>query len=213
MSTPILVMGATSGIGKAALDEATARGLNVRAFSRSAETLPTQDHVETMAGDATDEADVARAVAGCRAVIYALGVKERLAMLWETETLFSRSTGVLIPAMQAAGVKRLVAVTGMGAGRSKSALSAIERAGHWAFLGRPYDDKDRQEAAIMASDLDWTIARPTILTNRGKSGRMHVLTKPDTWRMGWVSRADVAEYLVNAIEDGLNVQEDVVLTR
>lgn len=213
MTAPILIMGATSGIGACALDEAVGRGLSVRAFARSAGDLGARDLVETVAGDARSADDVAQALQGARAVIYALGIKERLAMLWEKETLFSDSTRVLLDAMAAGGPRRLVAVTGFGAGRSRSAMSKIERLGHRAVLGRPYDDKDRQEELITASDLDWTIVRPVILTNGPKSGRLKVLRDPSTWRNGLVSRADVAGYLIDAVEDGLDIRADVVLAR
>ncbi|PWJ21271.1 NAD(P)-dependent oxidoreductase [Jannaschia seohaensis] len=213
MTQPILVMGATSGIGKLAVEEALGRGLPVRAFARSADSLQRTDLLEPWPGDARSAEDLAEALAGCRAVIYALGIRERLAMLWETETLFSDSTRLLIPAMEAAGVTRLVAVTGFGAGRSRAAMSALERLGHGAVLGRPYADKDRQEELIVESDLDWTIARPVILTNGRAEGPIRALDDPATWRNGLVPRAGVARYLVDAVEQGLHIRQDVVLTR
>lgn len=206
-------MGATSGIGALAREEAVSRGLRVRAFARSADIIEARELVEPMVGDARSPEDVSAAVKGARAVIYAIGIKERLAMLWEEETLFSDSTRVLLEAMKQSDIKRLVAVTGFGAGRSRSAMSSIERLGHKAILGKPYADKDRQETMILDSDLDWTIARPVILTNGPKSGALKVLRAPSTWRNGLVTRIDVASYLVDAIEDGLDIRADVVLAR
>ena len=213
MDTPILIMGATSGIGRSALDEALSRDLPVRAFARSAGGLAPAPGLELCPGDALDHNDVARALTGVRAVVYALGIRERLAMLWEEETLFSRSTSVLLEEMRNTGVSRLLAVTGFGAGRSKSAMSFIERAGHKAIFGKPYADKDRQEAMILQSDTDWTIVRPVILTNGAKTGNYRVLRKPEDWRMGLISRKDVASYLIDAIEADIDVKTDVVLAR
>ena len=213
MTQPILIMGATSGIGAKAVDEAVARGLPVRGFARGADKLTVHEVLEAFAGDALSIDDVPRALDGVRAVVYALGIKERLAMLWEQETLFSESTKVLLEAMAATDVKRLVVVTGFGAGRSRAAMSSLESFGHKIFLGRPYADKDRQEEMIVASHLDWTIARPVILTNNVKSGKISVLAEPSTWKNGLISRADVASYLIDAVEQGLNIREDVVLRR
>ncbi|MEM9239666.1 MAG: NAD(P)-binding oxidoreductase [Pseudomonadota bacterium] len=213
MSQPILIMGATSGIGAKAVEEAVSRGLPVRGFARGADNLSGHDGVEPFAGDALSLEDVTRALDGVKAVVYALGIKERLAMLWEEETLFSESTKVLLEAMAAKSVKRLVVVTGFGAGRSRSAMSSLESFGHKMFLGRPYADKDRQEELIVASDLDWTIARPVILTNNVKSGKISVLSEPSTWKNGLISRADVANYLIDAVEQSLNIRDDVVLRR
>lgn len=213
MTGPILVMGATSGIGALAVTEALSRAHRVRAFARGAAALSPAPGLDPVPGDARDPGDVAAALEGAEAVIYALGIRERLAMLWEEETLFSETTRVLLDAMAAAGVSRLVAVTGFGAGRSAQAMSRIERIGHRAVLGKPYADKDRQEALILASPLDWTIVRPVILTKGRASGRVRVLRDPDQWRNGLVSRADVARYLVDAVENGLDIRRDVVLTR
>ncbi|MEM6826225.1 MAG: NAD(P)H-binding protein [Pseudomonadota bacterium] len=213
MSHPILILGATSGIGAAAVDEAVRRGLSVRAFARGAGRLEASDLIEPFAGDALSPNDVAEALSGTRAVIYALGIKERLSMLWQEETLFSESTATLTKAMNDTDTKRLVVVTGFGAGRSKSAMSSLERLGHRAILGKPYADKDRQEALILESDLDWTIVRPVILTNGSASGAPKVLREPSTWRNGLISRAAVATYLIDAVENDLDVRSDVVLAR
>lgn len=213
MTGPILVMGATSGIGALAVTEALSHSLPVRAFARGAATLSPAPGLDPWPGDARDPGDVAAALEGAEAVIYALGIRERLAMLWEEETLFSETTRILLDAMAAAGVSRLVAVTGFGAGRSAQAMSRIERIGHKAVLGKPYADKDRQEALILASPLEWTIVRPVILTKGRASGRVRVLRDPAQWRNGLVSRADVARYLVDAVENGLDIRRDVVLTR
>lgn len=210
---PVLVLGATSGIGALTVDEALGRGLHVRGFARGADAMGPRDGLEPFVGDAQNPEDLTRALQGVSAVIYALGIKERPAMIWQTETLFSRTTAALIDAMQATGVSRLVAVTGFGAGRSRDAMSKLEKLGHNAVLGRVYDDKSRQESLIMESGLDWTIARPVILTKGARTGTARVLRDPDEWRNGLISRSDVAAYLVDAVIEGLDIQRDVVLAR
>ena len=207
MEKPLLIIGATSGIGKLTMEEALQRGLPVRAFARSADKGPEAPSLERFPGAALNAADVSAALAGVGGVIVALGIRERLAMLWEEETLFSRSTEILLEELHKAQVGRLIVVTGVGAGRSRAAMSSIER------LGRAYADKPRQEAVIEQSSLDWTIARPVILTNRPASGRFKVLEEPSTWRNGLIARADVARYLVDAYQQDLHVKQDVVLAR
>lgn len=210
---PILVLGATSGIGALTVEAALQRGLTVRGFARSADKMTPRDGLEPIAGGARNPQDLARAVTGARAVIYALGIRERPAMLWEHETLFSQSTAALLDVMRDAGVTRLVAVTGFGAGRSRAAMSSLEKLGHGLLLGRVYADKSRQEALIEQSNLDWTIARPVILTRGARTGTYRVLSAPQDWRNGLISRADVADYLIRAVCEGLNIRQDVVLAR
>ncbi|MEL6913607.1 MAG: NAD(P)-binding oxidoreductase [Pseudomonadota bacterium] len=213
MDKPLLIIGATSGIGKLCMETALERGLSVRAFARSADSLPERAGLERFPGDALDAGSIARALEGVGAVVVALGIRERPAMIWEEETLFSRSADILIAEMAKTDVSRLVVVTGFGAGRSREAMSTPERIGHGAILGRVYADKTRQEEQVMASDLQWTIVRPVILTNRPAAGKVRVLTDPATWRNGLVARADVAAFLVDAVLEASHIREDVVLTR
>lgn len=212
MDKRLLIVGSTSGIGKYCMEQALNRGMQVRAFARSAETLQPHPALDRMAGDALNPADLERALKGVDTVIVTLGIRERLSMVWEHETLFSRSTELLLTAMTQAGVSRLVVVTGYGAGRSRRAMMRLARLGHDMVLGRVYADKTRQEALIESSDLDWTIARPVILTNRPAEGPVRVLEDPASWRNGFVSREGVASYLLDAVERDLNVQMDVVIT-
>lgn len=213
MTRHILIFGATSGIGRFTMEEALSRGHVVRAFGRSANTLEPTSNLEPFAGDALEPEDVARALEGVDVVISVLGIKESIAMLWQEVTLFSKSTEILIKAMQDNGMKRLIVVTGFGAGRSRAAMSALEKLGHRAILGKPYADKDRQEEMLVASDLDWTIVRPVILTNSAKSRGFKVLRDEGKWRNGLISRRDVAHYLIDASESDLDVRADVVLAR
>ena len=52
-------------------------------------------------------------------VIQTLGVDFSLQAIFERTNLFSQSTRILVDAMQATGMKRLIAVTGLGAGDSR----------------------------------------------------------------------------------------------
>lgn len=213
MTSRIVIFGATSGIGKCALQEALRRGHTVRAFARGADKLDAREGMEAFAGDALNPADVAAALNGMDAVIYALGVPKDMSVLWKTVTLFSDTTRILLEEMAKTDVKRLLVVTGFGAGRSRAAMSGLESLGHKAVLGKPYADKDVQEDMIMNSDTDWTIARPVILTNSARTGKYQVLREPSKWRNGLISRADTACYLLDALEGDLEIRQDVVIAR
>jgi putative NADH-flavin reductase len=122
--------------------------------------------------------------------------------LFERTTLFSQSTRILVDAMKAAGLKRLIAVTGLGAGDSRGHGGFLYDAVAFPLLlKRVYDDKDVQEWIVRSSGLEWTIVRPGLLTDRPATGQYRVLTKPKDWRFGVISRADVANFLVRQIDD------------
>ena len=104
--------------------------------------------------------------------------------------------------MKPAGVKRLIAVTGLGAGDSRGhGGSPYDLVAFPLLLERVYADKGVQECIIRSSGLDWTIVRSGLLTNRPATGQYRVLTTPKDWRSGVISRADVADFLVRQIDD------------
>lgn len=198
----LLVMGATRGIGLETVKAALAAGWAVRATARApAWPGPQHEALEYVAGDALDTAHVSAALEGVEAVVQSLGVAITLDSVRRGTTLFSRATNALLAAMAAHGPRRLVVVTGFGAGDSREAMSGLEKLGHGAVLGRIYADKHVQEAAVRESGLDWTLVRPGILTNWSATGTCDVLMTPDTWRNGLISRADVASFLVRCVDE------------
>lgn len=208
----LLVIGASRGIGLQVVERALAEGYSVRAFARGAAGIGlSHSRLETWPGDALSRADIDVALEGASAVIQALGVTPNLERTFRPVTLFSEATRVLLPAMAKAEVKRLVSITGFGAGDSGPRMRRIERLPFQFFLGRAYADKSMQERLIRNSDRDWTIVRPVVLTNGPRTGRYEVLTDPVNWRNGFISRADVADFVVRTLDDPATVGEAPVI--
>jgi uncharacterized protein YbjT (DUF2867 family) len=206
----VLIIGASKGIGLETTRQALAAGYNVRALARSAAGLALSDpKLEKFVGDALKPRDVEAALVGVDVVILTLGVG--VGDLFRPVRLFSDATRVLLPAMKAKGVKRLICVTGFGAGDSGARIGPLQRIPFQIFLGRAYADKSVQERLIKASGLDWTIARPGVLTGGPRTGRYKILAEASEWRNGVISRSDVAEFLVRQIEDRTYVGQAPVL--
>ncbi|MCP4383484.1 MAG: NAD(P)H-binding protein [Hyphomicrobiales bacterium] len=211
--TRILIIGASGGIGLQAVRSALARRYDVRAFSRSADRIAIDDpRLETSAGNARSASDVSAALAGVDVVIQTLGVAADPGRLFKSIDLFSTATRILLPEMERAGVRRLISVTGFGAGDSAAHVGHLQSIPFRLLLGRAYDDKSIQERLIVDSGLDWTIARPVILTNGPTTDRVQALVDPDSWHWGLISRADVAEFLIGQVEDTRFIGKSVVLT-
>jgi uncharacterized protein YbjT (DUF2867 family) len=209
----ILVIGASQGIGLAVCNTAARDGHTVRSMSRRGTAAAGHDKlIEPFAGDALKPDDVRQALEGIDVVVQALGVAPSLDLILRPVTLFSSATRILLPAMRTAGVRKLVCVTGFGAGDSNAAINIFQRLPFKALLQNAYNDKSIQEELIVASDLDWLIVRPGVLTNFPASGRYQVLTAPNTWRNGIIARADVADFIVKRISaDHLGREKPVVI--
>lgn len=197
----ILVIGASGGIGLECVREALRRGYQVRAFSRAAQRIAITDtRLEMVNGDATSAGDVRAAMVGNDVVILALGIPVGPQMVLGPVHLFSDATRVVVDAMREVGIRRLICVTGYGAGDSRSSIGCLQRIVFEAVLGRTYADKGIQEQIIKESELDWVIVRPGILTNSPMTGRYKVLRDPSAWRNGLIARSDVADFMVSQVD-------------
>lgn len=193
----ILVLGATGGTGRLIVRQAIERGQDVVALVRSPERARGLEGARLVIGDARDEAVLRGALAGRDAVVSALGTP---ASPFREVTLLSTATRALVAAMKAEGVARLVLITGIGAGDS---------AGHGGFLfdrlifplllRHVYADKNRQEAVLRESGLDWVIARPAILNDKPGRGAVRALTDLSGFHGGSVSREDVARFALDQL--------------
>ena len=206
----VLIVGASKGIGLETTRQALDAGHDVRALARSATAIAISNpSLEKMRGNALKTEDVETALVGVDVVIQTLGVG--LGELFRPVHLFSDATRVLIAAMKRQDIKRLICVTGFGAGDSRASISCLQRLPFQIVFGRAYDDKSLQEQRIKESELDWTIARPGVLTSGPRTGQYQILSKASQWRNGIISRADVAEFLVRQIGDQTYIRNAPVL--
>jgi putative NADH-flavin reductase len=114
----VLIIGATGATGQILMREALEQGHEVTARARNPSAVVPEDHrPKVLQGNALDASSVEESVAGQDAVLSALGTRSA-----RPTTLFSESTHNSISAMNKHGVRRLVCITGIGAGDSKGPL-------------------------------------------------------------------------------------------
>jgi putative NADH-flavin reductase len=194
----ILILGGSGSVGKHLVQQALELGHEVTLLVRNSENVKIQDlRLRVIAGNALEPEAVAAAVAGQEAVVYAIGSD----VYGRELTLFSESMRILILAMEKQGVRRLVAITGIGAGDSKGHGGWIYEWFIYPLLTKKiYADKDRQEALIRKSNLDWVIVRPAAFTNGPLGGRLRALTELEGVTISSVSRADTAAFVLDQLE-------------
>ncbi|MBF6595568.1 MAG: SDR family oxidoreductase [Thermaceae bacterium] len=196
----LVVFGASRGVGRQVVEQALGAGQSVTAFVRSADALSSRPHLAIVQGDALDSDSVFRAVQGQDAVIVALGSGND-----NGGDVRSQGTANIVQAMQKLMVKHLVVVSSFGVGDShKGPIAAMA----WLFLRKALEEHERQEKVVMGSGLDWTIVRPTGLTNDPKTGKYQVGKSGG----GRISRADVADFILKALGDSSYLGKAVVVS-
>jgi putative NADH-flavin reductase len=194
----LAIFGATGGTGLELTRQALEKGHSVRVLLRNPNRMPlTNANMRIVLGSVLDHESVTKTVLGSDAVLSCLG--QGINLLRNTRVV-SVGTHLIMEVMKEHGVRRLVVESAFGAGESLASASVIERLIFATLLWAPYEDKNLMEPEVRSSGLDWTILRPTMLTNGMRTGRytVEVGRRP---AVGRVTRADVATAMLRAVEE------------
>jgi putative NADH-flavin reductase len=202
----LFVLRASGGIGRQIIDQALTRGDQVTGFVRSPEKLGApREGLAIRRGDPRDAAGLAQALPGHDAVLSMLGPPGP-----GPTTIMRESARSTVAAMQAVGMRRLLVVSAAVLFDGAGIIVGLLRR---TLLRNVAEDSAEMEHIVMASGMDWTIARPPRLTNgpltrryKVEDGRM----PHGTWI---VSRADVADFLLGELHQGKYTHKIVGMAR
>ena len=217
----LTIFAATGGIGRQLLEQALAAGHDVTAVVRNPKKLPREEEVRIVTADlaAADPAVLESAVAGADAVLSGLGARSN-----SEAGVASQGTRAIVQAMQATDVRRLVVVSAApigtvpSPGRPKppkhdpgdgffmrNLLSPLTK----VALRERYADLALMEDVVRESGLDWTIVRPTQLTDKPLSGTYRTAYGRNLRRGLRISRADVAHLMLRALEQPETIKQTI----
>jgi len=203
--TNILIIGATGGTGRELVKQALEEGHHVTAFVRKPKKLKIEHpYLRLMQGNVLDYPSIERATRGQSAVLSALGHKR---FLWPTKIL-SRGTENILRAMKDCRVPRFICETSLGVGNAVGRLG-LPPSLIFVPLVLPFYlwDRVRQEKLITeATDIDWVIVRPPILTKGLARGKYR--HGPNVGNYVWprhISRADVADFMLQQLNDDSHI--------
>ncbi|HYB00335.1 MAG TPA: NAD(P)H-binding protein [Ktedonobacteraceae bacterium] len=197
----IVIFGAAGATGRNVVERALEQEHKVTAFDKHIAPLTMQHpNLRLVQGDIFDPAQVEKAIVDQDVVISVLGVRPGVMI-----PVCSEGTKNIIAAMQKLGVKRFI---------SQSAFAVAALDGEWREV--PYlplilpffpkvkamfADKVLQEKEILNSNLDWIIVRPAKLTDGPRTGEFKVHDPLMIGPFAKISRADVAEFLLQQVID------------
>jgi putative NADH-flavin reductase len=221
----LTIFAATGGIGRQILEQAIDAGHDVTAVVRNPQKLPAklsrQVRVVTADLAAPDPAMLKSAVAGADAVLSGLGATSN-----SEAGVAAQGTRAIAAAMKAAGARRIVVVSAAPIGTVPSparpnppkhdpgdgfimrhVLSPLTKA---AFR-RHYADLGQMEDVLRNSDLEWTAVRPPRLTDKPLTGTYRTARGQNLRRGAFISRADVAHYMLRALDQPETIKQTIGL--
>lgn len=212
----ILLLGATGRTGKFVIEEALKRGHQISAIARDPEKL--KDYpIEITQGTPYDYATVEKAITACDAVINTLNISRKSDNPWAPlaapEDLISKAASNTITAMEKAGVKRFVALSTIGAGRSWKKTPAILRLiVSISNLKYAFRDHGRQEEILENSSVSYTICRAPMLSKEINTKGAIAVKEFENPPNLVLSRNSAAEFFLKIIEDVEHIREVVNLS-
>ncbi|WP_261567893.1 NAD(P)-dependent oxidoreductase [Frankia gtarii] len=200
----LAVFGGTGHIGRHLLEQALQQGHTLTALARDPGRLTAHEHLRAVAGDVRDADAVKEVVAGSDAVLSALGQRG------VRSTVCTDGMRTILPAMDAHGVHRLVAVScyGVADSRRRDLYNAIA----WVAIRSLMRDKEGMEELLRASDTAWTVVRPAILTGGEHTGQYRTGTELLLTVTSRVSHADVADFMLAQLTSDTLVRRAVAIT-
>jgi putative NADH-flavin reductase len=206
----LVVLGATGGVGLEIIRQALAQNHRVKAFVRSAERLkPYADRVEINRGDLFNPDALTNAIRGCDAILSGFG--PRLPIATSDANLLRDFAASLTRAMQQSGIRRVVIVSTAFLFKD-SIIPPTYLFGRLLFPS-VVRDATAMEQSISRSGLDWTLVRPPQFTDGPHTAHYRVRDGHLPAFGFKISRADVADFCLRAVEDPASIRKILGVSR
>jgi putative NADH-flavin reductase len=201
----IAIFGASGATGRLLMQRSLTAGYSVTVLVRNPDRLQVGDVrvVRIVQGSAFNLAAVHETIEGADVVFSALGAHSPL----RNENVLPRAVPLIVEAMKQARVRRIIVLGSAGA--LPDSLSKQPAWRRWivqkivynTFLKWPVSEQISQYATLSHSDLDWTMVMPPMLTNGAARGYFRVDGEALPRNGSRISRSDVADFMMQQIED------------
>jgi putative NADH-flavin reductase len=229
----IALFGATGATGRLLTGRCLSAGYTVTALIRkpdsynppaarsgsSNEAQPDVPKVNVVRGDAFDASAVRRTIEGADVVLSTLGAHSPL----RNENVLPRAIPLIVEAMQQTAsqskpVRRIIVLGSAGA--LPDSLSKQPAWRRWivqkivynTFLKWPVSEQIAQYKILSASDLDWTMVMPPMLTNTPGLGSYRIDARALPRNGSQISREDVADFMMQQINNPQWIKKGVYIS-
>ena len=193
----IIVFGANGGIGSKVVEQALEAGHQVTAVVRRPSSITIQHpQLTVVQGDVLNLDTIQPTMAGQDAVISAIGISKDAPTI-----VYSGGIANIIRAMQTNKVQRLMCISASGLDPGPLYQKIIAKLFLWRMLKYSYTDLALMEAAVKASNINWTIVRPPRLTDNERLGHYKIAVNKHLPNGFSLSRADTADYMLKHLND------------
>ena len=201
----ILILGSTGRTGKLILEETLKQGYEVNCLVREPKKIKeNHNNLKLFKGSPEQISDLDNVVKGCDGIISTLNISRKSDFPWSKlrtpPKFLSDVMKNIVSLTEENGIKRIVVCSAWGVAETEKEIPIWFR---WFIknsnIGVAYKDHQRQENELKKSKLNWTIVRPTGLTNFKKEKRIIESYNNKPKPKLTISRKNVAKFMVNAL--------------
>jgi len=205
----VTIFGATGFSGQAILADSIKQGHEVTILVRDASKIPIKhQNLTIVEGNVLNPQTVASVLHHQEAVIQCLGVGGKGD--GKPTTFISDATKVIVDEMQKQQIKRLIAMSNVGAGNSIAFqpwfFTKIILPYFMKWLKVIIEDKNRMEPIIMNSNLDWTIVRCPNIVDKPAKGTCNATLDGKGLKLS-ITLSDLSKFMVDQLKQTVFIKQ------
>lgn len=205
----VTIFGATGFSGQAILADSIKQGHEVTILVRDASKIPIKhQNLTIVEGNVLNPQTVASVLHHQEAVIQCLGVSGKGD--GKPTTFISDATKIIVDEMQKQQIKRLIAMSNVGAGNSIAFqpwfFTKIILPYFMKWLKVIIEDKNRMEPIIMNSNLDWTIVRCPNIVDKPAKGTCNATLDGKGLKLS-ITLSDLSKFMVDQLKQTVFIKQ------
>ena len=205
----VIIFGATGFSGQAILADSIKQGHEVTILVRDASKIPIKhQNLTIVEGNVLNPQTVASVLYHQEAVIQCLGVSGKGD--GKPTTFISDATKIIVDEMQNQKIKRLIAMSNVGAGNSIAFqpwfFTKIILPYFMKWLKVIIEDKNRMEPIIMNSNLDWTIVRCPNVVDKPAKGTCNATLDGKGLKLS-ITLPDLSKFMIDQLTQKVFIKQ------
>jgi len=214
----VLLIGANKGLGYQVLKELLSKKITVNCLIRRKGLINFESkYLNIFYGDATNLSDLKKSIGNSECIISTINVQRKNIFPWSrltnSKTTISDFAKNSIIASEDK-INRIITISAWGVGESMEEIPKLFKfLIKFSNLKYPYIDHDIHEKVIENSNLNWTIIRPTALTNETKYHDIEEFKGKRKINKITIGRKSLAKYVVKIIDDKYFYRKKITVSR
>ena len=214
----VLLIGANKGLGYQVLKELLSKKITVNCLIRRKGLINFESkYLNIFYGDATNLSDLKKSIGNSECIISTINVQRKNIFPWSrltnSKTTISdfAKNSIIVSEDK---INRIITISAWGVGESMEKIPKLFKfLIKFSNLKYPYIDHDIHEKVIENSNLNWTIIRPTALTNETKYHDIEEFKGKRKINKITIGRKSLAKYIVKIIDDKYFYRKKITVSR